>query len=89
VESHAGRQIGYWIGRSAGAALYAARTLSSSVAISSALMISMKNMAPCRHPRALHPIIRRFCPPVAGAAKMPYVRYVAFDICGGFCGSAR
>jgi membrane-associated protein len=29
------------------------------------------------------PIIRTFCPPVAGAAKMPYSRYLAFDIFGG------
>src|SRR6267143_1508211 len=29
------------------------------------------------------PIVRTFCPPVAGAAKMPYASYVAFDICGG------
>ena len=29
------------------------------------------------------PIIRTFCPPVAGAAKMPYGRYVAFDVFGG------
>jgi len=29
------------------------------------------------------PIVRTFCPPVAGAAMMPYSRYVAFDIAGG------
>src|ERR1700674_154240 len=29
------------------------------------------------------PIVRTFCPPVAGAAKMPYARYLLFDICGG------
>ena len=29
------------------------------------------------------PIIRTFCPPVAGAAFMPYSRYLAFDILGG------
>jgi len=29
------------------------------------------------------PIIRTFCPPVAGAARMRYVRYLAYDICGG------
>jgi len=29
------------------------------------------------------PIIRTFCPPVAGAAKMSYVRYLIYDICGG------
>ena len=30
------------------------------------------------------PIIRTFCPPVAGAAKMSYRRYLAYDIVGGF-----
>jgi membrane-associated protein len=30
------------------------------------------------------PIIRTFCPPVAGAAKMKYSRYLAYDIVGGF-----
>ena len=29
------------------------------------------------------PVIRTFCPPVAGAAKMAYGRYLAFDIFGG------
>jgi membrane-associated protein len=29
------------------------------------------------------PIVRTFCPPVAGAAKMPYSKYLAFDIFGG------
>jgi membrane-associated protein len=30
------------------------------------------------------PIVRTFCPPVAGAAKMSYPRYLAYDIFGGF-----
>ena len=30
------------------------------------------------------PIIRTFCPPVAGAAKMSYARYLAYDVVGGF-----
>ncbi len=29
------------------------------------------------------PIVRTFCPPVAGAAKMSYPSYLAFDIFGG------
>lgn len=29
------------------------------------------------------PIIRTFCPPVAGAAKMNYARYLTYDIFGG------
>jgi membrane-associated protein len=31
------------------------------------------------------PIVRTFCPPVAGAAGMKYSRYLAYDIVGGFC----
>jgi membrane-associated protein len=30
------------------------------------------------------PIIRTFCPPVAGAARMKYSRYLAYDVVGGF-----
>jgi len=30
------------------------------------------------------PIIRTFCPPVAGAAQMKYLRYLAYDLVGGF-----
>ena len=30
------------------------------------------------------PIIRTFCPPVAGAARMKYARYLLYDIVGGF-----
>jgi membrane-associated protein len=30
------------------------------------------------------PIIRTFCPPVAGAARMSYARYFAYDVVGGF-----
>jgi membrane-associated protein len=29
------------------------------------------------------PVIRTFCPPVAGAAGMKYIRYLAYDIIGG------
>lgn len=31
------------------------------------------------------PIVRTFCPPVAGATKMNYGRYLIYDIAGGFC----
>lgn len=80
-----GDQIGYWIGRKAGHALY--RREDS--------LIFRK-----RHLRRAHefyekyggktiilarfvPIVRTFCPPVAGAAEMPYARYFAFDVVGG------
>lgn len=80
-----GDQIGYWIGRAAGSALY---TREDSFFFRK------------RHLERAHefyetyggktvimarfvPIIRTFCPPVAGAAKMPYLRYFAYDIFGG------
>jgi membrane-associated protein len=80
-----GDQIGYWIGRKAGQALY--RREDS--------LIFRK-----RHLERAHefyekyggktvvlarfiPIVRTFCPPVAGAAGMPYGRYLAYDIAGG------
>ena len=80
-----GDQIGYWIGRNAGHALY--RREDSLV---------FKR----RHLRRAHdfyekyggktvilarfvPIVRTFCPPVAGAAEMAYGRYLAYDIAGG------
>ncbi len=80
-----GDQIGYWIGRQAGQALY--RREDS--------LIFRK-----RHLERAHqfyekyggktvilarfvPIVRTFCPPVAGAAMMPYGRYFMFDVAGG------
>ena len=80
-----GDQVGYWIGRRAGHALY--RREDS--------LIFKK-----RHLERAHqfyekyggktiilarfvPIVRTFCPPVAGAAQMSYVRYLSYDIFGG------
>jgi membrane-associated protein len=80
-----GDQIGYWIGRKAGQALYQREDS----------LIFRK-----RHLQRAHefyekyggktvilarfvPIIRTFCPPVAGAAEMPYGRYLAYDVVGG------
>jgi membrane-associated protein len=80
-----GDQIGYWIGRKAGQALY--RREDS--------LVFRK-----RHLQRAHefyekyggktvilarfiPIVRTFCPPVAGAAGMPYGRYFAYDVAGG------
>jgi membrane-associated protein len=81
----AGDQIGYWIGRKAGQALY--RREDS--------LVFRK-----RHLERAHefyekyggktvilarfvPIVRTFCPPVAGAAHMPYGRYFVYDVAGG------
>jgi membrane-associated protein len=80
-----GDQIGYWIGRAAGSALYKRED---------------SFFFRRRHLRRAHtfyetyggktvilarfvPIIRTFCPPVAGAAQMPYNRYLIYDTFGG------
>jgi membrane-associated protein len=81
----AGDQIGYWVGRAAGSALY--RRKDSFFFRRSHLQRAHdfyekyggKTVILAR----FVPIIRTFCPPVAGAAAMPYSRYLAYDIFGG------
>jgi membrane-associated protein len=81
----AGDQIGYWVGRAAGAALY--RRKDSFLFRRSHLLRAHdlyekyggKTVILAR----FVPIIRTFCPPVAGAAGMSYSRYLAYDIFGG------
>jgi membrane-associated protein len=81
----AGDQIGYWIGRKAGQTLY--RREDSLVFRKSHLerahqfyeKYGGKTVILAR----FIPIVRTFCPPVAGAAQMPYNRYLAYDVAGG------
>src|SRR6266550_1686326 len=80
-----GDQIGYWIGRSAGAALYRRE---ESFFFRRSHLQHAHDFYEKYGGRAVIlarfiPIVRTFCPPVAGAAKMPYASYLAFDICGG------
>src|SRR6266852_3872565 len=80
-----GDQIGYWIGRAAGAALYCRE---ESFFFRRSHLQRAHDFYEKYGGRAVIfarfvPIIRTFCPPVAGAAHMPYASYVAFDICGG------
>lgn len=80
-----GDQIGYWIGRTMGQALY--KREDSFFFRKSHLQRAHdfyekyggKTVILAR----FIPIIRTFCPPVAGAAGMPYLRYLAYDIPGG------
>ncbi len=80
-----GDQIGYWIGRKAGQALYRRQD---------SLLFRRKHLIRAHEFYEKHggktiilarfiPIIRTFCPPVAGAAEMPYGRYFAYDVAGG------
>jgi len=82
----AGDQLGYWIGRRTGQALYRRED---------SKFFKKKHLERA-HEFYEHyggktvilarfvPIIRTFCPPVAGAARMNYGKYFAFDIVGGF-----
>jgi membrane-associated protein len=81
----AGDQIGYWIGRSAGAALYRRE---DSLFFRRSHLQRAHDFYEKYGGRAVIlarfvPIVRTFCPPVAGAAKMPYSRYLLFDFFGG------
>jgi len=77
--------VGYWIGRSAGAALYKRE---DSWFFRKSHLQRAHDFYEKYGGRAVVlarfvPIVRTFCPPVAGAAKMPYGRYLAFDVFGG------
>lgn len=80
-----GDQVGYWIGRSAGAALYRRE---DSFFFRRSHLQRAHDFYEKYGGRAVIlarfvPIVRTFCPPVAGAAKMPYSRYLLFDMFGG------
>jgi membrane-associated protein len=80
-----GDQLGYWIGRSAGAALYKRE---NSFFFHRSHLQRAHDFYERYGGRAVIfarfvPIVRTFCPPVAGAAQMPYSRYLAYDIFGG------
>ena len=80
-----GDQIGYWIGRAAGPALYKRE---DSLFFRRSHLQRAHEFYEKYGGRAVIfarfvPIIRTFCPPVAGAAYMPYTRYLMFDIFGG------
>ncbi len=80
-----GDQLGYWIGRQAGQALYRRED---------SLFFKRRHLAQAHDfyenyggkaviMARFVPIARTFCPPVAGAANMRYSRYLAYDIVGG------
>jgi len=80
-----GDQVGYWIGRSAGAALYKRE---DSFFFRKSHLQRAHDFYEKFGGRAVIlarfvPVVRTFCPPVAGAAKMTYAKYLLFDIFGG------
>jgi membrane-associated protein len=80
-----GDQIGYWIGRGAGAALYHRKDsfFFRRRHLESAHEFYEKYGGKTIIMARFVPIIRTFCPPVAGAAKMTYVHYLVYDMFGG------
>ena len=81
----AGDQLGYLIGWRAGTALYNRpdSRFFKKKHLESAHSFYEKYGAKTIVMARFVPIIRTFCPPVAGAAKMKYTRYLSYDIVGG------
>jgi membrane-associated protein len=80
-----GDQVGYWIGRKLGQAIYKKE---DSLLFRRGHLMRAHEFYEKYGGRAVIlarfvPIIRTFCPPVTGAAAMPYSRYLLFDIFGG------
>ncbi len=80
-----GDQVGYWIGRGAGASLYKRKEsfFFRRSHLQRAQDFYKKYGGKTIILARFVPIIRTFCPPVAGAAGMPYSRYLTYDIFGG------
>ncbi len=83
----AGDQSGYWIGRKAGASLYRREDsrFFKRRHLETAHDFYEKYGGKTIILARFLPIIRTFCPPVAGAAKMSYARYLVYDIFGAVC----
>jgi membrane-associated protein len=81
----AGDQIGYWVGRAAGMALYRRK---DSFFFRKQHLRRAHNFYETYGGKTVIlarfvPIIRTFCPPVAGAAQMSYLSYLFYDLFGG------
>src|SRR5271169_4558397 len=81
----AGDQVGYFIGRKAGQNLYNRKDsrFFKKRHLESAHEFYERNGGKTIILARFVPIIRTFCPPVAGAAGMSYGRYLLYDIAGG------
>jgi membrane-associated protein len=80
-----GDQIGYWIGRAAGSTLYTRKEsfFFRRSHLQRAHDFYEKHGGKTVILARFIPIVRTFCPPVAGAAGMSYPTYLAYDIFGG------
>src|SRR6202789_88136 len=83
----AGDQLGYLIGRKAGPALFRREDsrFFKKHHLARAHEFYERYGAKTIIIARFVPIIRTFCPPVAGAVGMKYSRYLLYDIVGGFC----
>jgi membrane-associated protein len=81
----AGDQLGYWIGRRAGKALYKKddSLLFKKRHLERAHLFYEKYGGKTIIMARYVPIVRTFAPPVAGAARMNYRKYISFSILGG------
>jgi membrane-associated protein len=81
----AGDQLGYWIGRRAGMSLYRRpdSRFFKKVYLQRAHAFYESHGGRAIIIARFIPIVRTFCPPVAGAAQMTYRRYLSYDIFGG------
>ena len=81
----AGDQLGYFIGRRAGVNLYRREDsrFFKKKHLERAKAFYDKHGGKTIILARFIPVIRTFCPPVAGAARMRYSRYLTYDICGG------
>ena len=81
----AGDQLGYWIGRRAGTSLYRREDsrFFRKRHLQSAHDFYERHGGKTIILARFVPIIRTFCPPVAGAARMAYARYFLYDLFGG------
>jgi len=82
----AGDQLGYWIGWEAGANLYTREDsrFFKKRHLRRAHTFYEKYGGKTIILARFVPIVRTFCPAVAGAAEMKYARYLAYDIVGGW-----
>ncbi len=80
-----GDQLGYWIGRGMGVSLYKRKQsfFFRRSHLERARAFYEKYGGKTVILARFVPIVRTFCPPVAGAAGMAYSRYVTYDIFGG------
>jgi membrane-associated protein len=85
IAAIAGDQLGYWIGRSSGPRVFERREhgLISQDSVTKTHEFFRRFGAASVPLSRFVPVVRTFAPVAAGIAKMPYPRFVLFDVIGG------